>query len=291
MSQKRKRVCPPALTATRKKRRVIPSTPLRFLDFPRELRDEIYDLVIAQEEIWEVQVQPTGSGKNNIIGVHGLFDTCRQTRREFSDQLKEYPVSEPTSVLADVVDFNFYALETYLKRVIKAEGDLRAFDHEIDPNDDTRRQLIVALTVTRDWCRNPDAKHIARWFKFLDKLLAQGYVDEDQYFVTYRFKLVEDREATKTVVRRLASGNKGSARWAQVLKDFNTWYGNGTGKSGRKLEDAKKSQRWLDEGKLVGREDVYHVYEDQLSDWEDEGAVDNDDDDGGEEDEVGEDDG
>ena len=235
--------------------------PCRFLGLPIELRNMVYKYLLPQ--VHQIRVQPTGTGRDYVVSSHPINWASRKLHAEFSDALRLYSFTGPTSVVGEVVDFNFYALEAFLKRVIGKEGNLHNFDRNFVSNGTrSQRKLAIALTITSEWCRSPDAKQITRWFTFLDRQISAGNIrTEYEFFLDYHFKNVEDRAAAKKVMKLMASGQKRSGRWPGIVKCLYHWekFGGDQRKAEAHARHVERQEK-MDLGAV-------ERYEDELSDW------------------------
>jgi hypothetical protein len=164
-----------------------------FFDLPAELRNEIYDYVAPDcQAVW-LPLHPIDGV--SIFAMYPLSYANHQFMHEFSSRVEHNTDTTPRNILANVVDFDFSALTTFFRDVLRR--DPNTIFAQTNP---AARGVIVEVQVTKDWTFNPDLKKLLKWLDFLKQDVRRNGLAPH---VHYHF--VDSDEVKVEVVRLLSN--------------------------------------------------------------------------------------
>lgn len=125
-----------------------------FLDLAGEIRNDIY--AYWAQDILHVGIR--AQGRAHTTAAHPMTQVSHMVHREFLGIIGQDAALRARRVKVSVVDLDFYPLITYLNRVL-ASPEVDYHEFRIIGG----RELIVELTFTEDFWRDPPVEKVARW--------------------------------------------------------------------------------------------------------------------------------
>ncbi|KAK3641084.1 hypothetical protein LTR56_011530 [Elasticomyces elasticus] len=201
-----------------------PQQTSRFFSIPVELRDHIYEYLLPQT-MDVILVQPTGKGlsQNHHVSPYQplpLSQVCEQIRNEVSARAKAQSFGEVVSVCFHAYDFNFSALQGYLT-MLANKDPARLSSFKRNGALVTTHTLIVQLSVSDAWCKNPETQSLTNWSKFVRDTAS---VSATETLAEYQFSEVEDKDVVRDALSLLAAGPEPDKEALQIAQAFSRWY-------------------------------------------------------------------
>ncbi|KAI6887819.1 hypothetical protein KC363_g4068 [Hortaea werneckii] len=239
--------------------------PTTLLTLPRELRNEIYSYLTPT--INTVFIESAGKGRSHKYNVkfdHPLSYVCWQTHGEFLQEVALYCHTDAQNVVANVRDFKFHALLGYLKAVRSNGASLEDFDMRAAENDQPgARRLIVRLSASSQWLKEPELRGSIAWAKFMQDL-AERSPGSDRTFAMYEFVWAEDAELAQHTLMQTSCGfdMHDNGPWTEVYKSFCEWYRfRGDGKAAERFWERIEKDRRYGLGEMTEEEELEYMDE------------------------------
>ncbi|KAK5174056.1 uncharacterized protein LTR77_001136 [Saxophila tyrrhenica] len=145
-------------------------TQFPLLEQPPEMRQTIYKYCLL--DIDTICILPNAKG--NVTSLHPLHRVCHQVREEFGALLAEQSPAQVTTFVADVHDMNFDSARLFFTR-LSSNSPMANMRFGINKAIG-EKELLISLTISKKWFKNPKNLSSLNWTSFLSKQEARGAV-------------------------------------------------------------------------------------------------------------------